>query len=81
MKTKLLALAFLIGCGDKEQATANTATTNTTEEATTVEDTTNTTAEATTMVEVNNTELTADNPVTETIENNTTNVEGEENND
>lgn len=81
MKTKLLALAFLIGCGDKEQATATTATTNTTEEATTVENTTNTTAEETTMVEVNNTELTADNPVTETTENNTTNVEGEENND
>ena len=74
MKTKLFALAFLIGCGDKEQATATTATT---EEVTNVENTTNTTAETTTnMVEVKK-DITADNPVT--TEENTTNVEGEKN--
>tara|TARA_R100001591_G_scaffold92337_1_gene98179 strand:- start:61 stop:306 length:246 start_codon:yes stop_codon:yes gene_type:complete len=80
MKTKLLALAFLIGCGDSEQTTATTATTTTTEEATNVENTTNTTAETTTkMVEVKK-DITADNPVnTETTEENTTIVEGENN--
>ena len=80
MKTKLLALTFLIGCGDKEQPTATTATTNTTEEINTVENTTNTTAETTTkMVEVKS-EITAEEPiVTETTEENTTIVEGENN--
>lgn len=81
MKTKLLIMAFLIGCGEEEQVTTTVATpTATTKEVETV-DNENTTKDATTktdMVEVKN-EVTEENIETVITNDNTTNVEGENN--
>jgi len=74
MKTKLLIMTLLIGCGDKEQVTATTATpTATTKEVETVDTTTETK-----MVEVKE-EVTEENSETVITNDNTTNVEGENN--
>jgi len=69
MKTKLLAMTLLIGCGDKEETTIATPVETVTEQEVDVQNTT-TTETNTEMVEVTN-----------VTEKNTTNVEGEENND
>ena len=74
MKTKLLALAFLVGCGDKEETTVTTTVEAETQEVQTEEAPTAQTEEVVEQTQEQVVEETA----TEEI---TTNVEGEENND
>jgi hypothetical protein len=74
MKTKLLALAFLVGCGDKEETTVATPVEAETQEVQTEETPTTQTEEVVEETQEQVVEETA----TEEI---TTNVEGEESND